>query len=204
MAGHRNIIGLNMELRYSKIINEERVADRKGFRLVCKCGVIYTRTRSETKINALCIPCGNALRRTTHGMKGTPIYSTWKAMNQRCRDANSSSYKYYGERGIKICKRWEKFENFYADMGERYEGMTLDRIDTNGDYCPENCRWATRKQQMRNMRRNRIIRYKDKDYCLSELAEEFEVSISTLWCRLEKGFSIEDALTTPVKHRRSA
>lgn len=191
-----------MELKYSKIISEERVADRKGFRLVCKCGVIYKRTKSDIKINALCISCGNALKRKTHGMKGTPTYTTWKGMNQRCRDTNSGSYKYYGARGIKICKRWKRFENFLADMGERPKGKTLDRIDNNEDYCPENCRWATRKQQMRNMRRNRIIRYKDKDYCLSELASKFDIHIATLWCRLEKSWPIEKALTVPVQPRK--
>ena len=180
------------------------MADRKGFRLVCKCGVIYTRTKSETKINALCIPCGNSLKRQGHGMKGTPIYNTWQGMNQRCRNSNSDSYKYYGARGIKICKRWKKFDNFLADMGAPPEGMTLDRKDNDGNYCPENCRWATRKQQMRNMRRNRIIRYKDKDYCLSELASKFDIHIGTLWSRLEKGLPIEEALTAPVEHRRSA
>ena len=90
----------------------------------------------------------------THGMTRTPEHIAWCSMNQRCRDANCSSYKYYGGRGIKICARWNKFENFFKDMGKRPSTKhSLDRIINSGDYKPSNCRWATDSQQAYNKRK---------------------------------------------------
>lgn len=99
-------------------------------------------------------------RADTHGhhVNGRPsrTYRTWRSMVQRCADPNNISYKYYGGRGIKVCERWQKFENFLADMGERPQGMTLDRYpDNNGNYEVGNCRWATAIQQRANRRDSR-------------------------------------------------
>lgn len=89
---------------------------------------------------------------TRHGLTGSPTYNTWASMKQRCLNPNSPKYRLYGGRGITICDRWLKFENFLADMGERPPGLTLDRIDNDGDYEPGNCRWATSTQQIANRR----------------------------------------------------
>ncbi len=97
----------------------------------------------------------NAIRARGHGMSNTPTWYTWFSMRQRCRLTTMRCYPRYGGRGISVCERWESFENFLADMGERPEGKTIDRINVNGNYEPSNCRWATDAEQRANRRDSR-------------------------------------------------
>ena len=124
---------------------------------------------------------------TIHRMTRTRTHKSWSEMRQRCMNANKQSYHRYGGRGIKICPEWNKFEQFYADMGERPVVRTLDRIDNDGDYTPENCRWATQSQQVRNTSFNRVIEFNGEKRCMSEWAEIYGLKPATLWRRLNDG-----------------
>ena len=138
--------------------------------------------------------------RATHRMTGTPTYAAWIDMKTRCGNEKIKGYHSYGGRGIKVCDTWESFENFLADMGERPAGLSLDRIDNNGDYAPDNCRWATKNQQARNKRNNRLLSFKGETRCLSEWAEIQGIKITTLFQRLYAyGWSTERALSTRTR-----
>ena len=86
----------------------------------------------------------------THGLADTPMYNAWRTMRARCSNPTHENYRHYGGRGIRVCARWESFENFLADMGERPEGKEIDRINNNGHYKPGNCRWVTHAENVRN------------------------------------------------------
>lgn len=122
------------------------------------------------------------------------MHKNWSDMKQRCFNKNNPRYKDWGGRGITICKRWMKFENFLADMGERPKGKSLDRIDNNGNYCKENCRWATRKEQQNNTRQNRIITYKGKTQNLTQWAKELKIDRQKLTNMINSGKSMEKVI----------
>ena len=136
--------------------------------------------------------------KSTHGMSYTPVWHSWMAMRQRCHYPNDINYKNYGARGIHVCERWmNSFENFYSDMGDRPQGMSLDRIDNDGDYCAENCKWSTKPEQGTNQRTNRFIEHAGESLTLMQWSRRTGLSKHTIWRRLEKGWSVEKTLTTP-------
>lgn len=181
----------------------------------CECGTVVTVNYSRLK-NGKTKSCGcmqkelASKRLTTHGCtkhkQETREYRTWMNMLDRCRNSNHYAYCNYGGRGIKVCERWlgkTGFQNFLEDMGSRPSSAhSLDRIDNNGHYCPENCRWATKKEQGNNQRTNRLITAFGRTQTLTQWATEFGCNVDTLWRRLNKlGWPVEKALTTPVATR---
>ena len=138
----------------------------------------------------------------THAMSRSPTYRSWQEMKQRCFDPSAISYPNYGARGISICKRWMKFENFLADLGVRPEGTSLERNNNSKGYSKSNCRWASRKEQNRNKRSNVKIKYRGKTKCLSEWCEELKLPYPRTYYRISNGWSPVKAFETPfVEHK---
>lgn len=129
-------------------------------------------------------------------------YGSWAQMKARCLNPRSTSYDLYGGRGIRVCARWERsFWNFLADMGKKPgAGYSIDRIDGDGDYTPENCRWADARTQGRNTRTNQLIEHQGRTQTIREWAEEFGVKPATLRYRLKVGWNMERALTAEPRH----
>lgn len=135
-----------------------------------------------------------------HGMKHTLVYDVWLTMKQRCLNPKNKHYSYYGGRGIQVCERWKNsFRSFMQDMGPRPHGMTLERVDNNGPYSPENCVWASRLSQCLNRRDTRTITHNGITLHLREWANKIGIEYNTLYSRLNRyRWSVEKALTTPL------
>lgn len=134
---------------------------------------------------------------TTHGMTNTPLYRCWDAMKRRCMNPSTKHYERYGGRGISVCDEWKaSFESFrdWAFANGYKEGLSIDRIDNNGNYCPENCRWANSYTQAKNKRNNVWITFRGTTMILSEWARMLHITPHCLWKRL-KNHTVEEALT---------
>lgn len=167
----------------------------------CSCG-----TEKEVSAPALlhagvqscgCLQREVAQGNATHGMSKTPTYKSWMMMRIRCTNPSYDAYSYYGGRGIKVCDRWlDSFENFLEDMGVRPSGMTLDRIDSDGNYEPSNCRWATRKEQVENRLNNVILDVNGAETKLLDLAKELGVSRKKLYGTLYRNGMLPEVKTS--------
>ena len=173
----------------------------------CNCGN-YTITRIYDLLNGDTKSCGcykkDMIRKTktTHGMSGTKFYLRWWNLKNRCYNPNFPDYRYYGARGIFMCERWKNsFSDFYNDIiGTYKDGLTLDRINNNGPYSPENCRWATRREQSQNRNYCHQITIAGKTYPLWKWLQIYSIKRSTYGTRhWTYGWPIIKAITTPVR-----
>ena len=175
------------------------------WRCVCDCGettevighlLRYGQTQS----------CGclhrEAIRNVNkkHGKSKSQIWFMHRSMMDRCYLQTSTAYKNYGGRGITVCKRWHDFENFYADMGDKPKGMTLERIDNDGPYLPDNVCWASYKDQANNRRSNVVLEFQGRKQTMQQWSDEMGLKIQTVWARLNRGWSVDRALTEEVRH----
>jgi hypothetical protein len=135
---------------------------------------------------------------SVHGRKSE--YNSWYAMKQRCFSPNTINYHNYGGKGITVCDRWLDFRNFIADMGDKPSSRhSLERIDSSGNYEPNNCRWASRLEQNRNTSRNVFVEYNGERVCVGELAARYNISNNILLKRVKRGWSMERALSSPTR-----
>lgn len=173
----------------------------------CECGTVKDYVLSEVRLGKTkscgCLKrSGEPYRKHGHiiGRKFSPEYHSWASMMTRCTNPKSWKYADYGGRGITVCNRWLKFENFLDDMGPRPEGMTLERERVNEGYDPGNCVWATRRRQSNNTRSNTILEYEGRQQTVSEWASEFGLTYNTLLARVHRlKWPIEKALKTPPR-----
>lgn len=133
-------------------------------------------------------------------MAGSKTYNCWTNMTQRCLNKNNPNYTDYGGKGISICERWLKFENFLADMGERPSiEHSIDRKNNSKGYEPENCRWATQIEQQNNKRSNRLLTFNGKVQTMAEWSRDTGIKYQIIQNRIHLGWTHEEALTTPIK-----
>jgi hypothetical protein len=173
----------------------------------CRCGFQNALVRGDhlqsgnTRSCGCLQPAAASAASRKHGQWESREYRIWEAMKGRCQNPRNSGYKWYGERGIRVAPDFQTFEGFIAYMGPCPPGYSIDRIDTDGDYCPGNVRWASHRTQMRNTRANHRYEFNGQNLTLIEWSEQTGLLVSTLTGRVRLGWSIKDVLTLPLRSR---
>jgi len=195
--------------QFNRWFTIERAADQgkqTAYLCRCSCGTLRVVAANNLKTGKSescgCLAAERAAEaHTTHGMSRHPAYASWCKMISRCENVNDQKYHIYGKRGIKVCRRWrECFENFWEDMGATWQkGLTLDRIDPNGDYEPSNCRWATAKVQGNNKCYHRIVDTIHGPMNVSQAAELSGLDPETIRSRDDAKWPKEDLLSPPME-----
>lgn len=184
---------------WTAVALERSTRHRTWWRVRCDCG-FNTTIRGDSLRGGQslqCAPCAAASRSRTHGESRSPTHISWTAMRNRCLNGNHADFPNYGGRGVRICPEWDSYERFVADMGERPRGMTLDRIDPDGDYRAANCRWATAMEQNRNRRKTVFLEADGRRQSLSAWAEELGFSHIMLYKRYAAGWTDDAIVNTP-------
>ena len=169
----------------------------------CTCGVVVTPFLNNVRRN-LTTSCGcvRSEVHTKHGDWGSAEYTTWDAMLARCRNPEHESYPHYGGRGIKVCERWLTYANFLSDMGRKPSNRhSIDRIDNNADYRPDNCRWATQSEQNRNTHRNVILTFNGLAMCAADWGDLLGIPGREISRRIRRGWTVQRALETQLVRR---
>lgn len=197
---------LNSEINGIKVLSFYGINNkhRSLWNCECHCGKKFVSVGTELKRGKI-KSCG-CMRNTINGLYKSRLYRIHHLMICRCYTESTSNYDRYGGRGITVCDNWKNdFMNFYRwAIGNGYrEDLTLDRIDNDGNYCPENCRWVTKKEQSNNMSTNFIISYGGETMTLTQWAEKIGIDRRTLGKRFSNGWETERALTTPVNKNLS-
>jgi hypothetical protein len=201
--------------RFGKLVAMEHCYDKERritlWKCKCDCGNTVA-VRASQLVHGRSKSCGclraesNLEHKTTHGRSGTSLYAVWNGMKGRCYNPNNHNYARYGARGICVCDEWKaSFEEFYMwAMNNGYEdGMSIDRIDNNGNYCPDNCRWADIKTQNNNRRISLMYTYNGKTQNLSSWCEELGLPYLRTWQRIvQYGYSFEEAILLPKNKQR--
>lgn len=190
------------------IANEKSKHGNMRYRCVCKCGTQFT-TNGSSLSRGLTKSCGClVLDRSSevhfrHGKSRTSIHNIWSSMIARCKYASQQNYKYYGGRGISVCDRWLVFENFLEDMGDRPSSdHSIDRINSDGNYEPTNCRWATRTMQSTNKTNTRMATKDGVTKPCAEWDREYGLYPGTVGRRISFGWSEEKAIVTPSRKKQ--
>ena len=174
--------------RYDRVGKTVRMWD-----CTCRCGTRKSVRDSEIRRNgSLSCGCYNHEIISTHGETKTRLYEIWHSMKQRCYNPNSCSAYNYLDRGITVCPEWSESYEAFRDWSLAHgykENLSIDRIDGNGNYCPENCRWVTPKQQSRNMRTNHLLTFNGETHPLSYWSELYGINYNTLSGRLRYGWT---------------
>lgn len=198
--------------RFNKLVALE-YSHKKGSKVMwkcrCDCGNITYVSVSNLRCNRV-ISCGCykleefSKRFTKHNQRHTKLYEIWKSMKRRCFNSKNAAFHNYGGRGITVCDDWANdFSTFYVwSMQNGYsEGLSIDRIDNNGNYEPSNCRWVDKLTQANNTRANHFVSYNGQKLTVAQLSKKTNMPYQTLLHRINKGWTIEKAITTPIKKR---
>ena len=186
--------------RFARLTVVSRDPDTR--RWICRCDCGETTSVSQSNLGSGNQSSCGCLRLerlraavSTHGLSQTPEYGAWHRMVQRCSDSKVPEYYRYGGRGITVCPEWRDFERFLTDMGRRpFPGATLERVNNDLGYCPDNCRWDTRKAQSRNQVTNHRLTFNGETLSLAEWSERSGIAYSTLRARIRRGWSIDRAM----------
>ena len=196
--------------KFNRLTPIKQVGKGKGgIKWLCKCDCGNETILSQYLIKSGMVKsCGCLLYENdhtkTHQLSKTKLYRVWQAIKRRCFNKNCKDYKDYGGRGVTICQEWlNDFMNFYnwAMISGYKEDLSIDRIDVNGNYCPENCRWVSMIVQQNNKRNSKFVTYNNQTHTISDWGRILGIKASILYQRLKKGWSIERAFTTPPKNK---